>query len=439
MKKEFRFPSILGILFLLLSVGIGVYFNQKRTTTGSKASGTCRPDNIQVTNITDKSANISFVTENKCLATIGINNQTLTDIKAEAGKVHYFEAKNLKPQSDYSFTIISGDSSYDQETNKFKTGTTPSATTPNARLAWGKVFAPDGKTPASAIVYLNIPGSQPLSSLVTSNGNWSVSLATSFNEAKNDWFIPSDEEIDEEIIVIADDGSVTQLSSTTAHNNPVPNITIGNNNLDFPELDITESEVGQFDPGDPISASKYLEILNPGNGETINVSQPDFFGNAPVNTTVIIEIHSDQVINGQAVSDQSGQWHWSPPQGLSPGQHTITVKVQNATTGLWESATRQFVVLAADDTSGPQYEASGSATTPTQIPTQIPSQAPTSVIPSSSPTLAPTVAPTDLPEPTTRVSRPSVSVTPPVSGNLAPTVLIIVCSLIFVLISIKII
>ncbi|MFA5894914.1 MAG: Ig-like domain-containing protein [Candidatus Shapirobacteria bacterium] len=427
MKKEFRFPTILGLVLLLVSIAAGVYLSGSKVTLGSKASGGCNPQNVQITNLTHISANISFVTTSTCRATVDINNQTITDLKLEtlnnpdlATHVHYFEIKRLKEKTSYDFSLISGGNTYNDSTYKFTTGSSPSSTTPTSNLAWGKVFAPDGKTPGNAIVYLNIPGAYPLSSIVTTNGNWSISLANTFNDTKNNWFVQPIDPINEDIIVIAEDGATTQVVNSTGRNNPVPNIVIGVNSLEAASPLPTEApQTGQLQSVTPVISQKNIDITNPKDGDMINISRPDFFGNAPANARVVIEIHSAQAINGEAITDSTGTWHWSPPSNLDPGEHTITVKSQNGATGIWETVTKKFTVLAADN-GGPAFEASGSAITPTLAPT-----------------IVPTIAPTETPVPTERVARPSTTVKPPVTGNYIPTVSIIFFSFIFILISYK--
>lgn len=427
MKKELRFPTILGLVLLIVSIAAGVYLSGSKVTLGSKASGACNPQNVQITNLTHISANISFVTTATCRATIDINNQTITDLKLEtlnnpdlATHVHYFEIKRLKEKTTYDFSAISGGNTFNDSTYKFTTGSSPSSTTPTSNLAWGKVFAPDGKTPGNAIVYLNIPGAYPLSSIVTTNGNWSISLANTFNEAKNNWFTQPIDPTNEDIIVIAEDGVTTQVVNSTSRNNPVPNIIIGTNSLEVSSSLPTEApQTGQLQSVTPVISQKNIDITNPKEGDMISISRPDFFGSAAVKARVIIEVHSTQAISGDVVADSTGTWHWSPPSNLEPGEHTITAKSQNGATGLWETVTRKFTVLAADNSS-PAFEASGSAITPTLAPTTIP-----------------TIAPTQTPVPTERVARPSTTVKPPVTGNYLPTVAIIFFSSIFILISYK--
>ncbi len=445
MKREKRFPTIIGLVLLLVAIIVSVILSGNKTSFGTKASGDCSPVNPQITNLTNNSADISFITTSTCDAIISINNQLVDDIRLVVNptldsaptKVHYFQIKSLKESTSYTFSIISQGKTYEKSEYNFSTSKTPGSELPSSNIAWGRVLNPDLQTTSNAIVYLNIPGAAPLSSFISSNGNWSISLASSFNEKLTNWFTIPSTPIDEEIIVIADDGSATQITHNTSSNNPVPDIIIGKNSIDSNPVTANPGVVSNLTP---VQTQKKIDIINPNNGEKIPSSNPDFFGSGPLNSKIIIEVHSDQQINGEVETDSSGTWHWSPPQNLTPGEHTITAKVQNPVTGLWESVTKTFTVLAADGSSI-AYEASRSATIPSLTPslTKAPSKTPT-LIPTSTPVvhISPTLTLTPTPTTIVRTALPSVSnIKPPVTGNGAPTVVIIISALLLFIISFK--
>ena len=404
MIKEKRIPTIVGIVFLIVCVVASVYLTQFRTTWGPKASGNCLPINPQVTNITYSSADISFTTSSACLVSLSTNSQTFTDLKSSS-RIHYFQVTGLKAATLYTYSLISDGQTITNSSYSFRTATKPSSSLPTSNLAWGKVV---GST--DAIVYLNIPGAAPLSSFVTTNGNWSISLANSFNDAKNNWFTPPTVAVEEDIVVISDDGQTTQVTNTTNNNNPVPDIIIGQDSALSAQPTVSSGQIASISP---VVAQKNLSITNPKEGETLSVNLPDFFGTAPVNTRVVVEITGLTSLTGDTMSTTAGSWHWSPSSPLSSGEKTIIAKVQNQNTGAWDTVSRKFTIQTSTSSSSPlSYEASGSATTATPIPTQTP-------------------------VPTVRVAHPSTTSTPPVTGNSLPTVAIAVCALIFFLISFK--
>lgn len=87
-----------------------------------------------------------------------------------------------------------------------------------------------------------------------------------------------------------------------------------------------------------------LEV-NLQDNSTVSTPLPTISGKAGPNQVVKIVIHSDQAYNGQVMADPAGNWTWTPPAGLSPGQHTATITINNAD-GTTQTVTRTFTVPA---------------------------------------------------------------------------------------------
>ncbi len=427
MLKEKRIPTILGLIILIGGIYVGVVLNNNGTNVVSKASSDCIPKNTQITNITNNSVSISFTTEAECLSNLSINNQNIrngvTNDDNEKTKIHYFDISNLEDETEYKYTIISDGKKYNESLYKFKTAQKPNSLAPSSNLAWGRVFTPELKAASKVIVFINIPGASPLSALVTSSGNWNISLANSFNEETTDRFTPK-ENTPQEIVVIDKEKNITQISSNTSRNNPSPDIILGQNEFSASSVNFdSESNVGSLPVIDPMPKAKELDILNPKDNESLSTKKPDFFGTGPANSKIKIKVESPVVYTGEVKTKDDGSWNWSPPKNLTPGEHTITVTVIQD--GIEKIISRKFTVLATD--SPLSYSASPSATTPTPtlIPTAIPTVKPTVV-----PTLIPTAIPTAVARNTTTL--PSTSSGVPVTGSLVPTILLSIISLLFV-------
>lgn len=423
MKKEKRIPTIVGIILLIIGIAAGVVLTSRNTSFLSKASGDCTPINPQFTNITNTSFDASFLTSGNCLSSININGQNIPDVRfidqsktPTANKVHYFSLNNLKENTEYSFSFILNGTTFSKPEYKTKTAVKPSSSIPLSNLAWGRVYTSDLKPAVGSIVYLNIPGAAPLSSFVTSSGNWNIPLATSFNQEKNNWFI-SPLDTDEEIIVLTQDLPATQITSNTDRNNPVPDIIIGQNS--FTSLPATGTE-GELSLSPSISG-RNLEIMNPKEGETISAKRPDIFGNAssliPIN--FMLEPGS---ITGNTNSTSDGVWHWSPSSDLSEGSYIVTATAKNSKTGFVEKISRKFIISSSS--SGLAFTASPSANlvTPTNTPsnpTRVPVQAntPTSVLKTTiTPTTIPTTTiPTTIPSSLTPITQAISSIPKPTS------------------------
>jgi hypothetical protein len=413
MKREKKMPTILGLFLLLATLYLGNSVINRQTNNVSKASGSCEPSGLQITNVTYSSATISFTTSLDCLSALSVSNQTIENPKGKS-KIHYFEINSLEESKVYTFKIISDGQTYSLDSYNFKTAQKPSTPMPSSKLAWGRVYKPDKTIATQAIVYFTITGASPLSALVTSSGDWNIALATSFNESLTDYF-STPANIEENIIVIDESQSQTQIVGNTDHNNPVPDIIIGQNNFSAPTpaVELPQSNLLENSYSSDNTKSTTLTISNPKDNETISTKRPDFFGTAKPGSSLKIEVHSSSIISSTANVDNDGSWNWSPSKDLSVGEHTITVTDDNNNV-----ISKKFIVLAAE--SNTSFTASASATTPTKTPTKIPSQNPT-----PTPTTIP-VSPTRTPIPTT---IPSTSSGVPRTGNTAPTLIILILSL----------
>lgn len=434
MFKEKKIPTILGLVILISGVSAGVLLNKNSTNIVSKASSDCVPKNPQITNITNNSASIFFTTEVDCPSNISINNQNINNSvitgENQKNKLHYFDIFNLKNNTDYEYTIISGGKNYDNPLYKLKTAKEPSSPIPSSNLAWGRVFTSELKAASKVVILINISGASPLSALVTSSGNWNISLVNSFNQSLTDRFTP-EKNIPEEITVIDQEKNITQISTNTSQNNPTPDIILGQNQFSPSSINFdVESNVGSLPSIDPMPQIKELDILNPKDKESLSTKKPDFFGTGPANSKIKIKVESPVVYNDEVTTDDNGSWNWSPPKNLIPGEHTITITtIEN---GIEKIVSKKFTVLATD--SPLSYSASPSANTPS--PTSIPTPTPTS-IPTSIPTIRPTLIPTPtiISRSTIYTVRPSTSSGVPVTGSLFPTIVLSIISLLFISLS----
>ncbi|MCL4384360.1 Ig-like domain-containing protein [Patescibacteria group bacterium] len=408
MKKELKFPTILGLLVLLLGTAAGIFLMRRNSNQNTNATGSCDPTSIQVTNITDKSSDISFLTSSACNATISVNNSLISDIRSAgsssnfAAKTHYFQVDDLKANTNYTYTVVSGGNTYNNTNYQFKTAQKPSSAIPTSNLAWGKIYNSDHTPASTAIIYINIPGASPLSAYITSNGNWNISLANSFDTSKANWFTP-DPNTDEDITVVADNQDPVVFTGNTSYNNPVPDIILGETTtLNFPKTTPTLPISPTASPTTALVAYGTLSITSPIEGEYIAGVSPQFLGTANAGSQVSLQLTStsaNQSFTTTAGAD--GSWSWPLAQTLSATQYTLTA-VSNGTT-----VTRIFYVSAA--VGGPAFVSSPSATI---------AVTPTTIMPANTPFI------TDTPFPTERASHPSTSSGVPVTGVMAPTIII---------------
>jgi len=407
--KEKHIPSIFGLILLLAILFLGIKLSLSQTTLSSKASGSCLPTGVQITNLTHHSLDLSFTTSSSCLSLLEINSRRLPNFQ-ESSLTHYFRVDNLNPGTDYLYSISSGGQVYKLPDYKVKTGAKPALEAPTSNLAWGKIVKVDLTPSPNTIIYISISGALPLSAITDSGGQWHISLANSFTESKNNWFSPPPS-VPEDLVVYSPDGTLTQISHTTSQNDPVPDIVVGQNYLSAP----LPPDSGLLPTGSSSSPTDIkLEVNNPAEAENIRTLRPDIFGVGPASSQLQIKLESSPVYEDKVITARDGSWNWSPPGNLSPGPHTLTVSYQDAA-GLLKTLKRSFVVEAASGSDPLSFTATPSATirpTPTSIPTEIP----TSI-------------------PTIRTGKPSTKSGVPVSGSILPGLMLVLFSIFALILS----
>ncbi len=416
--KERRIPTILGILIIGLSLGATVFlFNNARNFFG-RATADATPQEVKITNIADTSFSVSFVTsgdvsgtvnfgEDSSLGNIATDDRDQIAGKTEQYKTHHITLRYLKPNIRYYFKIISGDSTFDNNGEAYVVTTAPQlapSTTP-AQPVYGTVLKADGTPASGVIVYLNLTNSVTLSTLVKSSGNWLVTLNTA-RTADLSRFVNPKSSDRLEIFVQGVEGT-SQVITTVNNAAPVPQITLGKN-YDFgqqaaaPKASPNPVASPSPSPGAKFSlpqvATPSPSISNPATGAAIPSDRPVFNGTGVPGQTVTIKIESATTVTGTTSIDQNGNWTWTPPAGLPPGEHTVTITTTDSK-GKLALLTRKFTVLA-----------SGTQVTEPATPSASPKVSP-SPSPKPSPKLSPTPIATTSPTPT--------------SGNLTPTLLVI--------------
>lgn len=110
---------IVGILILLLGIPAGIFLISQKTGFRLGAKNSNSPENLQIMNITDQSATISWTTKNPVQGFIsyGISPTNLTLIKPESAPAinHQINLEKLMAGSSYFFTIKVGETVFDND------------------------------------------------------------------------------------------------------------------------------------------------------------------------------------------------------------------------------------------------------------------------------------------------------------------------------------
>lgn len=412
-------PRYLGIVILLLSLGTIFWLSRNVVLFQSKAALSNTPKDVQISNITENSATISYVTDGSVVGTVSYGKTLTPDQVALDARdtesptphiVHYINISGLDPNTKYFFSLASGDKVFQNENAPYelKTAAITDKTEAKTFIIGGNVMTDGVKAPSEAVIYVISDNSQLISSLVNPDGGYKMEtkkllkadLSGPFDFKENSIFKMS---ITDSLLK----SSVKFFANSAASIPPI----ILSNDYDFTlaqasSLSASESakitgfpiiEVGEETTTGP-------QIINPASNEKFEDQQPLFEGKALPQNDVEIIIESEDPITTTVQADESGNWQFRPDTKLEPGEHKITIKTLNAE-GILQSLTRSFTVNA----QGSQFTE-----------------------PSISPTIRPTTAPTTLPTlaqatPTHTVAvLPTATASPTASPSAQPTTIVVI-------------
>jgi len=443
MKSKKTIPTIAGIFVLIIGVASGVFLLQRQQIFRLGASSDTEPKDINVTNVTDTSFSVSWITDKQTVGSIEWGNSTNLGQTAHEDSnipslVHTITLTHLDPNTKYYFQIISNGVEYTQAGSPWQASTGAELAPPeSSNIISGQIQTADGTAAANVLVYATVGSALPMSTTTSQNGEWVISLANARNQSASSYINLSPETMVELYI---QGGSLGAASAQTLlkNANPTQTIALGksydfrNENRestnDIPQAELSlpdqknKRESGFNLSGAEASGSEEsvtLESLE--DNEVIYTQKPEFFGGGPTGTEFTITVESDPV-SDQVTIGSSG-WSWSPPDNLEEGEHTLTISWTDAE-GILRKITRTFVVQAAED--GPSFEStpSDTTTTPSPSPTATPTATPTPTAKaSSSPSPSSTTSPSPTPTPRTSITA-SDSADLPQPGSIEQTILL---------------
>ncbi len=391
---------------------------------------------------------------------------------------HHILAKYLQADTPYYFTIgTSSNSRFDNNGTPFTIKTTKKlAGAGPSKTAYGTVKTSSSLPAEGAIIYLSYPGAGDLSTYVKSSGSWSISLSNFINDETGKRVeLPADDQI-----YVFLQGLTAEISSTAtikvANITTAQALTFGQDNSQAAEAAVSDESSADTSPA-PAASGVPHSIFEPtaGSGadgnsgvggvggestltslltspsptatdssltaspsaapivttvnttvedpQVVNTTQPLITGQAPPNTKITIEIHSDEAITTQTTTNADGGFEVSLEslkKTLAPGEHTITITYTDPRTGQPVTEQRTFTVetqLAAITPSASPY---GSGN-----PFKLTS-------PSPSLKMSPSATATS----SGKVGMPSTSSARPVSGSVELTYVLVVSGFAFILLGI---
>ncbi len=364
-----KIPTLLGIfLTLFLVAGLAFITSQIGQVTKffSQAGGSLAPVSLGIGNVTDIGFTVYWSTEKETSGavffgkTTGFSDGVAVDDRDLASPngqyiTHFVRVTGLTSNTKYYFKIGSGTGTFGDVANSGNPFTVTTGEkligTPVVDPIFGKVLDGSGTPLSGVIAVWEASGSGKIVSLSKSDGTYVLPIANARTlDLKS--FFGFTLSRSEKISLDGGPGGQSIVSCQSGLDRPVTTVKLGQN----ADCSNTESTVEQkpatasagFNSTKirPASSGGSLST-NISDGETVSSPLPTVSGKAGPNQVVKIEIHSPTVYSGTVKADPAGNWSWTPPANLSPGQHTVTITVENAD-GTIQTITRTFYVSAGE-------------------------------------------------------------------------------------------
>ena len=433
-----RMPTLFAFLILFSSLWVTLFFLKDRIITTGRAGPDTIPHNIEITNITDDSFSVSFITTSPTQGTLSVSSSnTPTSLilddrdkatgNAELYSSHLITVNRLQPKTQYSFTILANGREYlnDGKTFSVQTGTKLTSQPPDQKPLFGKILRPDGTVASDTIVLLQITNAKSLSVVTNTEGEYIIPT-NSLRSITDEYFPLSPSS---EIKLTAYWQNLTsELKTTYQNSSSLPTITLSNEYEFISKYNITqtapEGTLSLPDRTTSLTTSPTFTIDVPSQNEAFVDKKPQMKGSAPADSELSLILDTTNI---SILANKNGAWTFRPTNNLAQGIHKITIKGTDAQ-GKEVRVTRDFEIFP----EGSQLieSATPSATprvspTPTKKPTPSPTVKPTispTIIPTSTPAVTttpsgapsstpnPTAAPTTLPSPTA-TNAPSPTIT----------------------------
>ncbi|MBI3887941.1 fibronectin type III domain-containing protein [Candidatus Microgenomates bacterium] len=329
MKKV---PTLLGLILVVGIVGVlaaSTTIVQNTTSIFSHADvGTTLVLPVSVGNISDTAFTVYWVSPKPYKGVVlygmtkSLGDGTVLENKETTN--HLVTVTGLKPETKYYFRI--GTESKSDPLEVTTLNVPPVALEP----IFGKVLNQSNQTVEGAVVV------------------WQDKTVT-LSKADGSFVLPvyAIKDGDAEKIVITTDTASTTIDCTYGKDRPLPAVKLGENT----SCDVTKPfgatnsfTVPENNRVEPVSGDLVINIEE---NQVVTNSLPTISGKAGPDQMVKIEVHSPVPYSGTVKADRDGNWTWTSPAGLTPGEHTVTITINNVD-GTTQTITRNFIVSAND-------------------------------------------------------------------------------------------
>ena len=179
-----KIPTFAGIIFIIIGIISGVIIAGKIKSPKLNTAYDIAPKNVRISNITDDSFSISWITNTKTSGGVNLDttpsndNKNTLEVVQNPGYTHSIKVEKLSPSTTYHFFIQSNKHSFDNNGVAWKVKTAPKMSNKSGTSAIsGSVYDQFNLPTKNALVYITVAGSGFLSTTTSENGSWVLPIS----------------------------------------------------------------------------------------------------------------------------------------------------------------------------------------------------------------------------------------------------------------------
>jgi len=318
---EKRIPTIFGLFVLVIALVAGIFFlGEGPGVFAPRATPSTTPNRIKVTNVTDNSFTISFLTDEETPGFVKYGSQA-NDLNSQASddrdqltgivsdfQMHHITVRGLQPTTTYFYTLGTGSNNrFDNNGEPFMIKTAARNGAPAAaKTIYGSVSNQAGNPADGAVVYVTLGNAGEMSSLVKASGSWAVPLSNARSVDGNSYA----EVMDEDTIIINVQGSLPSelisYSTLVLDAQPVPTLTFGQTT---PPENITVATTPTPTPEEvvvPLAVEEEAPMIEASTeAELSDLYNDEFANSAPTSRSAVLEEITEPLISTQSATTEA--------------------------------------------------------------------------------------------------------------------------------------
>jgi len=182
--KGRKIPTISGVLLIITGIISGITISSYIKHKNTGISTDIAPKDIRISNVTDSSFNISWITNTKTVGVVKWNstpsslNEETKDSIINPSYTHSVRVDDVSDSTTYYFAIYSDGQLFDNNTIPWQVKTTrKQRSQEKAKVISGSVYDQYNIPVENALVYVTVAGSNFLSTTTSENGSWLIPIS----------------------------------------------------------------------------------------------------------------------------------------------------------------------------------------------------------------------------------------------------------------------